>query len=416
MTIKAAIITIGTELTDGRIVDTNAGFMAAGLEKLGLRVALALTLPDEGRAISNGLAFAREQDVSLIVVSGGLGPTTDDITAAVIAGALGLEIALDPEAEQLVAAATGRDAADLSPHQYKQAELPIGARPLTPAGTAPGFIILDGDVPIVCLPGVPWELAQMWESAIAAPEVAAIVAGLDPPGRSALCFYGAGEPAVSAAVESFLGTQTDDIEISICARYREVVLEAVYPPASKERVDELLAFLRQRFVTEVYSTGKNIEEILGVALIQSSRTLAVAESCTGGMLGEALTSVSGSSGFFLGGVIAYANEVKSAMLGVSRETLETVGAVSKDVAGQMAAGARQACGADYGIGITGIAGPDGGTTEKPVGLVYIGIASANTVRVLRFDFPGGREDVRRGAVTAALHMVHSLLLEESTGR
>jgi len=410
---RAALITIGTELTDGRIVDTNSSFISAGLERLGLRVALALTVPDDDAAISKGLAYTLERDVALVVISGGLGPTLDDITARVMARALELETAIDPVAEKMVADAVKRDPADLAPHQYKQAELPVGARPLTPAGTAPGFVVMAGSVPIVCLPGVPWELREMWDAALVIPEVATVIDAVHAPGRRALCFYGSGEPAVSGAVESFLGEDRSGIEISICARYQEVVLEAVFQPATRERVDELMVSLKERFSREVYSEGDSIEEVLGAELLGRGRILAVAESCTGGMLGETLTSVSGASGFFSGGVVAYANEIKTTMLKVSQETLDAEGTVSEAVAGQLAAGVMEACRADYGIGITGIAGPSGGTPEKPVGLVYIGIAFGSAGSVRRFDFPGGREDVRRGAVIAALHMLHRYLLEEA---
>lgn len=410
---RAAIITIGTELTDGRIVDTNTSFIASKLEGLGLRVTLALTVPDDDTAISKGLAYALEHEVALVIVSGGLGPTHDDITAQVIARHLELEIAIDPEAQEMVAGAVGRDPADLAPHQYKQAELPVGARPLAPAGTAPGFIAMADGIPIVCLPGVPRELADMWAAAVAAPEVAGIIDAAPASGRLALCFYGTGEPAVSAAAESFLGEDREGIDISICARYREVVLEAAFEPSARERVESLLTFLRERLGKEVYSGGESIEEVVGAELLRRSRMLAVAESCTGGMLGETMTSVVGASEFFLGGVIAYANEIKTSVLDVSQKTLERVGAVSEDVAGQLAVGVVGLCKADYGIGITGIAGPGGGTPEKPVGLVYIGIASRSAGAVRRFDFPGSREDVRRGAVIAALHMLHDHLLEDS---
>ncbi|MBI5869341.1 MAG: CinA family nicotinamide mononucleotide deamidase-related protein [Actinobacteria bacterium] len=410
---RAAILTIGTELTDGRILDTNTSFIASRLEALGLRVALALTVPDDDAAISKGLAYALEREVALVIVSGGLGPTLDDITARAIARTLELEIAIDPEAEEMVAEAVKRDPADLAPHQYKQAELPAGARPLAPAGTAPGFIVMAGNIPIVCLPGVPRELKEMWDAALTASETAAAIGAATATGRLALCFYGPGEPAVSTAVESFLGEDRSGIDISICARYQEVVLEAVFHPDAASRVNGLFASLRERFGKEVYSSGENIEEIVGAELLRRGRMLAVAESCTGGMLGETLTSISGASGFFLGGVVAYANEVKTAVLDVSRDTLDSEGAVSEAVAGQLAAGVMEACGADYGIGITGIAGPGGGTPEKPVGLVYIGIAAGSSGSTRRFDFPGSREDVRRAAVIAALHMLHRYLLEET---
>lgn len=409
---RVAIITIGTELTNGRVVDTNSSFISSGLERLGLRVVLVLTVPDDADAISEGLAYALERDVSLVFISGGLGPTLDDITTRAIARSLDLETVMDPLAEEMVSDAVKRDLADLAPHQRKQAELPVGALPLPPAGTAPGFIVMAGSVPIICLPGVPRELREMWDDALSVPRVASVIETARAPGRRVLCFYRSGEPAISGAVQSFLAEDGDGIDISICARYQEVVLEAVFQPDASDRVDRLMVFLKDRFGSQIYSEGDNIEDVLGNKLLERGRMLAVAESCTGGMLGESITCVSGASGFFRGGVIAYANEVKTDILKVSRETLDAKGAVSEAVAGQLATGVMQACRADYGIGITGIAGPGGGTPEKPVGLVFIGLASRTDGTVQRLELQGCRQEVRRGAVIAAMHMLHRHLLEE----
>lgn len=406
---RAAIITIGTELTEGRIADINTGFMAGELERLGLRVALALTVPDDDAAISKGLNFVLDRDVALIVIAGGLGPTQDDLTAPAVARALELETELNSEAAAMIARAVGGSADALKPHQAKQAILPAGSIPIIPAGTAPGFIVMHGEIPIICFPGVPWELEAMWEDALAKPQAAAIAGSAVAPGRRQLYLYGCGEPAVAAAVETFLGTEPGGIEISICARYREVLLEAAFPPKGTERAEELMNFLKDRLGEYIYSEGEEIIDVIASELIRRSKTIAVGESCTGGMLGAAITGLSGASGFFRGGVVAYDNDVKMAVLKVRRQTLDAVGAVSEAVAQQMAIGAREICAADYGIGITGIAGPTGGTAEKPVGLVYICVSSEAGDLVQGFNFPGGREEVRLGAVTASLHMLFSKL-------
>ncbi len=411
----AAIITIGTELTDGRIIDTNTAFMARDLERRGVRVALALTVPDDDAAISKGLAYALERGVALIAIAGGLGPTEDDITVAAVARTLELDLELNHEAAAMVAAAVGADAAGLKPHQAKQATLPLGARPFIPAGTAPGFMVVHDGTPVICLPGVPWELEAMWHRALSAPETSAVTAQAEAPARRVLRLYESGEPQVGAAVEELLAGDRDRIEVSICARYREVILEVAYPPEAHDRIDALMAAMKTRFGSQVYSDGENIEDIVAAALIERDLTLAVGESCTGGMLGESLTRTSGASLFFMGGVIAYDNEVKKSLLGVRPQTLESVGAVSEAVAQQLALGARDSCGTDYGIGITGIAGPTGGTPEKPVGLVYICVSSAPGDLVRGFNFPGGREDVRRAAVTAALHMLRAKLAVDLPG-
>ena len=402
---RAAIITIGTELTDGRIVDTNSAFIGAELERRGIRVELALTVPDEDAAISKGVVYALGREVRLLVLAGGLGPTADDITAPAVARALELETEVSPEAAAMVAAAVGSTASDLEPYQLKQATLPAGARPIAPAGTAPGFILEHEGASILVLPGVPWELASMWEESLASPELATVLEAARAPSRQVLCFYETGEPAVARAVESILGNDRAGIEISICSRYSETVLEAAFLPEREERVGELMKALEDRFRDQVYSHGEKIEEVIGNRLKRGDLTLAAGESCTGGMLGATITGVSGASSFFLGGAIAYDNRVKRTFLKVRQQTLDSVGAVSEAVAQQMAIGAREACGADYGIGITGIAGPTGGTPEKPVGLVYICVSSAGGDLVRAFNFPGGRDEIRHAAVTAALHML-----------
>ncbi|MHB8859718.1 MAG: nicotinamide-nucleotide amidohydrolase family protein [Thermoleophilia bacterium] len=425
---RAAIITVGTELTDGRTVDINTGFIATELELRGIRVEAALTVPDKEAAISDGLLYALGRGVKIVIIAGGLGPTQDDITAPAVARALGRQVRLDADAAAMVAAAVGSSSEDLLPHQLKQATLPAGSRPLSPAGSAPGFILAADVLPsdgeahdatppeggasaafIVVLPGVPWELATMWESAIGSPELAAVLKAAQAPSRRALCFYQTGEPAIALAVEEFLGGDTAGIEISICARYAEIVLEAAYPPEREGRVSELMKSIEQRFAGQIYSYGESIEVIAGNKLKERKQTLAIGESCTGGMLGAAITGVGGASQFFLGGVIAYDNRVKKALLKVRQQTLDAVGAVSEAVAQQMAIGAREECGADYGIGVTGIAGPTGGTPEKPVGLVFICVSSREGDLVRGFNFPGGRDEIRRAAVVAALHMLDQKL-------
>jgi nicotinamide-nucleotide amidase len=407
---RTAIITIGTELVDGRIVDTNTGFIARELERRGLRVVLALSLPDDDAAISKGLSYALGRDIGLLIITGGLGPTQDDITAWAIARALELELELNIEAVAMVADAVGSRADGLESHQIKQAMLPAGARPITPAGTAPGFIISHKGVPVVVLPGVPWELESLWEEALAASEVAPVLlAASAAPARRVICLYETGEPAIAAAVKSVLGKDQAGIEVSICSRFQEVVLELAYLPEAESLVEALLADLRECFAGQVYSEGEAIEAVIGAELGRRGKSLAVGESCTGGMLGQVITGVSGASQFFRGGVIAYDNEAKRSLLKVRRETLDSFGAVSEAVAQQLAIGARFACGADYGIGVTGIAGPAGGTAEKPVGLVFICVSSEPGDLVRGFSFRGGRDEVRHASVTAALHLLHNKL-------
>jgi nicotinamide-nucleotide amidase len=308
----------------------------------------------------------------------------------------------------MVKKAVGQE--ELSPRQIKQATIPAGSQVLEPVGTSPGFVIICESSVVMVLPGVPLEMKKMWGYACHNPQVAAVLNAAPSPFRRALAFYGPGESQVAEAVQSILGKSRAGLEVSICCRYQEVLLELTGSPDSQDQVENLTATLKQRFGNAVYSGGEKIEEVIAAELSRQGKTLAVGESCTGGMLGEVITSISGASAFFLGGVIAYSNNVKRDLLKVRQETLDNVGAVSEPVAQQLALGVRALSGADYGIGITGVAGPTGGTPAKPVGLVYICVSSDKGDVVKGFNFPGQRSDVRQAAVTTALHMLHQKLL------
>lgn len=220
-----------------------------------------------------------------------------------------------------------------------------------------------------------------------------------------LCFYGVDEPAVAEAVAELLGAAHPSVSAAIHQELGEIRLTLNFPAESAEVAVAVIAHLRERFAGSVYSTGEPVEVVVVGELADRGETLAVAESCTGGLLAGAVTSVNGSSAVFRGGVVAYHNDVKVGMLGVRKEILEGAGAVSEPVAQWMAVGARNRLGADYGIGVTGIAGPTGGTAEKPVGLVYISVSSVAADVVRGFNFPGDRDRVRRAAVVAALHLL-----------
>lgn len=411
---KAAIITIGSELTAGLIEDTNQGWISRQLDGLGVPTAMRLTAPDASPEIIMALRFAMDAGADLTVVAGGLGPTADDLTAAAIAKALGLEVKLNESAAALVAGATRSE--KLEPHQSKQAELPTGAVPIEPSGTAPGFVLEAGSSLIVAFPGVPWEMRQMWPLALENQALADVLAAASPGERRTLCFYGSGEPRVDEAVNIAFSGINNQVSITVCARYREVLVEVSFPSALESEVEASLSRVKADLDAWFYSEGQEVEEVLAGLLTGTEATLAIGESCTGGLLGAAITRISGSSLFFRGGVVAYHNEVKMSLMGVRREALENVGAVSEPVAQQLALGARSALGSDYGIGVTGVAGPTGGTDAKPVGLVFICVSSETGDVVERYDFPGGREDVRAAAVKAALHMLHRKLLADSQSR
>ncbi|MHB0867077.1 MAG: CinA family nicotinamide mononucleotide deamidase-related protein [Thermoleophilia bacterium] len=410
----AIIITIGSELTDGRVVDTNTAWLAGRLEAAGLRVEMALSAPDAAAGIGQVLELAMKQKPALIVVAGGLGPTADDITAAAVARALALPLTLDRAAVIMVASVLDIPPEDLSPHQAKQATLPAGSQALQPAGTAPGFFVDAGDSLIVALPGVPWEMEAMWEAAMTHPRLRALLLTAAAPGRGSVSLYGVGEPQVDEVVTELLAEGHDGLDVSICARFREILVDVRFSESHAEAAHRLLSHLRQRFADHVFSGGEAIEEVIGRELARKGKTLATGESCTGGLLGAAITGVSGASEYYRGGVVAYHNDVKRTLLKVRQEILDNVGAVSEPVAQQLALGVRSSLAADYGIGITGIAGPGGGTLEKPVGLVYICASSETGDIVEGFNFPGGRDDVRRAAVVTSLHLLHRKLIADST--
>lgn len=406
----AILISIGTELTEGRVVDTNKAFLGRELLGHGVKTAQSITVPDDLAAISAALKESLEKNPALIVITGGLGPTFDDITSEAVAAALDSELLLDGTAVKMVIEACG--AAKLKPHQEKQAVLPAGSIAIKPVGTAPGFFVKDGSIPIVVLPGVPHEMMKMWKAVMEMPEMGELFKMAKPKLRSLLSFYDTGEPPVARAVDSILGDLRQTVDVSICASRREVTVELSYPSGQRKMIEERLDSLRNLFADSYYSGGGAIEEIIASEMLRRGETLATGESCTGGMLGEVITGVSGSSGFFLGGVIAYDNEVKKSLLKVRGAVLEKVGAVSEPVAQQLAIGARKATGASYGIGITGVAGPSGGTVEKPVGLVFISVSSDRGDVVKRFDFTGPRDNVRQSAVTASLHMLHQKMIAD----
>jgi nicotinamide-nucleotide amidase len=404
---KAAVITIGSELAAGLVEDTNRGWICRELDRLSVATAICLTAPDSMEGIARALRCAQEAGPELVVVTGGLGPTADDLTASAIAEANGLGLGVDERAARMVAGAAG--SGKLEPHQRKQAELPAGSTPIKPAGTAPGFVLKAGPAVIAALPGVPWEMRQMWPLALENDQMAALLAGASPARRRTLGFYGSGEPSVDEAVRAAFNGIEDQLSLTVCARYREVLVEISFPKALEKEVEASLASVRADLEKWYFSDGVEIEAVVADLLTGAGATLAVGESCTGGLLGAAITSVPGSSLFFRGGVVAYHNEVKLSLMGVRSEVLDKAGAVSEPVAQQLALGARSVLGSDYGIGITGVAGPDGGTLEKPVGLVFICASSEKGDVVERYDFPGGREDVRAAAVKAALHMLHRKL-------
>ncbi len=403
---RAAVLVTGDEVLGGRVGERNAGFLARSLAQRGIPVLRTLVVGDAPSEIRDGLLALIDLGVDLVCTSGGLGPTYDDLTMAAVAEATGRPLQLDPgalgmveERSRSVARRLAVAAADLDRMHHKQATLPQGADVLAPIGTAPGCTLTHNGTLIVVLPGPPWELEGMWDAALTAGPLAEFVATSVGVPTQTFRLWSVFEAQLVPVLET-LGTEALD---RIGTYTREGELEIVVPASLAMEVGELLA---QHFGPALFATDdRHVDALVAEALVARGETLAVGESCTGGGLGGRLTAMPGASEWFVGGAITYSNAAKVALLGVDPAVIERHGAVSAECAVGMAAGARRVTGASWGVAITGIAGPDGGTPDKPVGLVWIGVADPEGVmhahehRLLSAD----RESVRRRAQTAALH-------------
>jgi nicotinamide-nucleotide amidase len=363
-------------------------------------------------------AFREGLEADACLVSGGLGPTHDDRTVELLARAAGLDLmvdeALESEIESVsraVAERLRRPYADFAPGVTKQATRPVTAVSIGLAGTAPGLVFSapTGCV-VVVLPGPPGELRRLWPSALASEPMQELLARTRPPGRRVLRLFGVSESAVARALEE-AGGDGDGVEATICAREFEIHVDLVVEPGAEDRGEALEAALGERLEQWLFARDeRRVEElVLSLAAARGLR-LATAESCTGGMVAARLTGVPGSSASFVGGVVAYADDVKRLELGVPEELLAEHGAVSAEVAAAMADGARGRLGADVAVAVTGVAGPAGGTAEKPVGRVHLHAAGPDRSLARMLDLPGEREQIRARAAVTALHLLRALLL------
>jgi nicotinamide-nucleotide amidase len=413
---RALLVVTGSELVRGERTDLNGPFLAREVLSRGVEPA-RITLVGDGEeeleaALREGLG------ADLLITSGGLGPTHDDRTVELLARVLGRPMRVDEDlhaqiegVSRAVAERLRRPYADFEPGVRKQASMPEGAASVGLAGTAPGLVMEENGTAVVVLPGPPGELKRLWASALDAEPVRRVLERARPPGRRVLRFFGASESAIARALEE-AGGERPGVEATICARDFEIHVDLVVDPGADAAADELEAALVPPLERWLFARDERPIEDHVLALCRArGLTLATAESCTGGLIAERLTRVPGSSDVFLGGIVAYANEVKVRQLGVPADVIELHGAVSPEVAAAMASGVRDQLGADVAIADTGVAGPGGGTEEKPVGLVYVAAETPDASRVLDFSYPADRQAVRSRAAVAGLHLVRRLLAQ-----
>jgi len=415
---QAVIVVTGSELVRGERTDLNGPYLAREAMRLGLEPARIDIVGDSPEELERVLRAALD-DADLVVTSGGLGPTHDDRTVELVAKALGVGLRVDPDLETAIESVSRaaaerlrRDYADFAPGVTKQATVPDGAVSLGLAGTAPGLAIArDDGRAVVVLPGPPGELQRLWPNALEGEVLRGVLERAAPPERRVLRLFGVSESAVARALAE-AGGDGDGVEVTICARDFEIHVDLVVAPGAEARADELEARFLPPVERWLYGRDeRTIEEHVLELCRARGLTLATAESCTGGLVAARLTSVPGSSDVVLGGVVAYANEVKAGELDVPRDLIAAHGAVSAEVAEAMAQGARRRLAADVAVAVTGIAGPDGGTPEKPVGLVYLHAEGPDGGVGREFSFPGDRAGIRARSVTGALHLVRRLLAQ-----
>jgi nicotinamide-nucleotide amidase len=413
---RTAIVVTGSELVRGDRHDLNGPYLARELVSLGLEPARISIVGDGSGELEDALEEGLHAD--LCVVTGGLGPTHDDRTVEVLAATAGVSLSVDAKLEseieavsRLVAERLHRPYADFEDGVRKQATLPDGAISLGLAGTAPGLVLDVGTCVVVVLPGPPAELRRLWPAALESAPVLRVLEGAQQPGRRTLRFYGTSESAVARALAE-AGGDGDGVEATICARDFEIHVDLVVDPGAEGRADELALALRAPLERYLFAEDERPVEEIVLEICRGRRfTLATAESCTGGLVAARLTSVPGSSEVFQGGVVAYSDDVKRSELDVPETILLEHGAVSPETAAAMATGARARLRVEVAVAVTGIAGPDGGTEDKPVGLVYIHAETPEASRGIEFNFRADRDSIRRRAAVAALHLVRRLLAQ-----
>ena len=418
--VRAGIVVTGTEVLTGRISDRNGPWIAERLGELGVDVSHIVCVGDRAPDLRSALTFLADLDVQLIVTSGGLGPTADDLTAEVVGDFAGRPMRLDAELEERIAeilAGFARrmrfDAEALRDANRKQALVPEGATPIDPAGTAPGLVVPTDGPTVIVLPGPPRELRTMWPQALDTDDARAALAGSTPIQTDTMRIFGIPESELAKALREIEGdVDLSSLEITTCLRRAELEISLRYRDGAEQAARRLMDELGRRFERFVFSRdGSSIDE--QVAGLLEHRRIGLGESETSGLLAARLTEIPGSSAYVAGGVVAYSNEAKVELLDVPAELIERQGAVSPEVAEAMADGAIARFHADVGVGVTGIAGPSGGTEAKPVGYVCICVKLSSGETLARDPaLPGDRGEIRDRSTTLAMHLLRRLLRGE----
>jgi nicotinamide-nucleotide amidase len=421
--VRAGILITGTEVLSGIIADRNGPWLSERLRERGVETAEIVIVGDRREDMLEALRFMSGLD--LVITSGGLGPTADDMTAEVVAEFSGRRLALDEALEERIWKILERlrsrwrnlDEHAIRASNRKQALVPEGATVLEPIGTAPGLVV-PGAPLIVVLPGPPRELQPMWEAALETEALGELLARAGSYEQRIMRLFGIPESEIARSLREIEadGVPIEQLEITTCLRRGEIEIATVFEPPAAGVYDAFEAAIRERHADTLFSDDGSTVDDQVIAMLEG-RTVAVAESCTGGLMSARLTDRAGSSDYMLGGLVVYSNEAKTALAGVTAELIATHGAVSPEVAVALADGACAAFGAGIGIGITGIAGPGGGTEAKPVGTVCLSVAVAGGERWDRTVLlPGDRQTIRERTTTVVMHGLRRTLREAAAVR
>lgn len=407
MLVQGEIITIGNELTSGMTLDVNGWYAAGRLTASGLQVTRITSVGDDYPSVSRALKSAMEES-RFVIVTGGLGSTEDDLTNEIISKTLHRPLCLDKEMFEIIKRHTSTQGAEMCRSLEKMAWVPDGSRMLSPEGKACGFSLVENDVRLYFLPGVPDQMRYLIDHVVI-PELRTLYKRLPVTICRTLKVYGLNEPHI-AEIFRDLDKKTGKVVLGFYPHFPEnhitLSLTAKDARSGVHELDRIEKQIRDKLGTALFATGEDsMAEIVGKVLSAKKFTVSVAESCTGGLIGHLLTAIPGSSRYFLGGIVSYSNDAKMGLLGVQAKTLANYGAVSNETVQEMAEGIRNKLHSDLAIAVSGIAGPEGGTREKPVGTVHVALASAEKTVSQGYRFWGNRQAVKLNSATMALDWI-----------